>query len=420
MAEPLSFFYSFASMKGKLLLHGNPQINRLLYVLLLIATPFLLLQNYLQSAIGRFSNSTFSLGSHEVPVVILVAALIILLALIFLSKKINRIRLVSWLTVVVFLWIGQKSTDFYFNHKYYELQYNWHYFAYAIFAFINYSAMQTKGASAQKVIRVTFLLALSVSTLDELLQVPLSNRIFDVGDISKDLWGTMIGLFVVYFIFENGNILKNAQKVAHPNIKSYFNNPLSLLIHFFVVSYIFMVVASLLTETQYIFATILITGCIYSVFFLIFHLSQKKKARTALFVIAGVFITIQGFFVVKYHNDQITYNKHILVYNGIPIPYFDVMIRPNGVVRLVDKKTVFNQRDQQTIFNLSENIIIVGTGKNGKGGEGFPLTDETQFIFHEESMRGKQVILQKNDEAVATYNRIRSEGKRPTFIYHNN
>jgi len=408
-------------MNGKSGILGNPNTNRILYILLLIATPFLLLQNYLQSVIGELSNLTYKIGYLDIPVTVTIAVILIAVILFFTYKKINKLRIISWIVVIFLFWIGQKSTDYYFNHKFYELQYNWHYFAYAIFAYINYQALKTKGTPAHKVILITFWSALATSTLDEFLQMPLSNRIFDVGDISKDLWGAMIGLFVIYFIIENGSILKNGWKISHPKIRDYFKSPLPLLINLFVLSYIFMVVASLLTETQYIPATLLFTVGMYMVFFLILHLSQKKKKRRIIIVLIALVISVQGFFFIKHYNDGITYSKNnILVYKGVPIIFFDVLIYPNGMFRLVDKKTVFNQRDQQTIFDLSEYIIIFGTGMEGEGGQGFPLTDETQFVFNESSMKGKQIILQNNADASATFNRLVSESKRPLLIYHNN
>ncbi|NQU35349.1 MAG: VanZ family protein, partial [Bacteroidetes bacterium] len=335
--------------------------------------------------------------------------------------KLNRIRLTSWFVVLFLFWIGQKSTDYYFNHKFYELQYNWHYFAYAIFAYLNYRALSIKNLSSQKIILLTFISALGTSALDEFLQMPLSNRIFDVGDISKDLWGTMIGLFIIYFILENGSILIDGWKIRQPNLKDYFKKPLSLLIFLFILAYIFMVTASLLTETTFILSAILITLLIFVIVFLIIHLCQFKLSRNIIIVIISVLFVTQGFYINKYFNDDIvSTNNNILIYKGIPIVYFDVLIYPDGFFRLVDKKKVFNQRDQQTIFDVCDNIIVFGTGDDGTGGKGFPLTDETQFVFSESNNQGIQIILQKNNEACDTYNRLKAEGKKPALIYHNN
>ncbi|NQU31820.1 MAG: VanZ family protein [Bacteroidetes bacterium] len=408
-------------MNGNISIIENPETHRLLYILLLIATPFLLLQNYLQSVIGELSNLTYPVGSIDIPVTVTIAVIGVIIILFFSFRKLNFIRLISWFVVLFLFWIGQKSTDYYFNHKFYELQYNWHYFAYAIFAYLNYRALSLKNLPSQKIILLTFISALATSTLDEFLQMPLSNRIFDIGDISKDVWGTMIGLFVIYFILENGSILIVGWKIRQPTLKDYFKNPLSLLILLFMLAYIFMVIASLLTETTFILSTILITFLIFGVVFLIIHLTQFKLSRNIIIiVITGLFIT-QGYYINKYFNDNIiSTNNNILIYKGIPIVYFDVLIYPDGLFRLVDKKKVFNQRDQQTIFTLCDNIIVFGTGYDGDGGKGFPLTDETQFVFNESNNHGIQIILQKNKDACDTYNRLKAEGKNPLLIYHNN
>jgi hypothetical protein len=407
-------------MNGKLSILKKPETHRILYILLLIATPFLLLQNYLQSVIGEISNLTYSLGKVDIPVTVTIAALGILIILTYSYQKLNKIRIIAWLVVIILFWIGQKSTDYYFNHKYYELQYNWHYFAYAIFAYLNYLALSTKNTSKQNIILLTFISALATSTLDEFLQMPLSNRIFDVGDISKDLWGTTIGLIIIFFILENGEIISKGWRIRHKKISDYFKHPLSALLLVFIFSYIFMVVASVLTETKFIVNSLSITLIIFTLTFLIIHLSQFKFYRSLILIIVSLLFFIQAFFFIRYFDSNISYNKNnILVYKGIPIIYFDVMIYPNGFFRLVDKKDRFNLRDQQTIFNLCENIIIFGTGDDGMGVKGFPLTDKTQFVFNETNYKGIQIILLKNSEAVKNFNRIKKEGKKPTLIYHN-
>ncbi len=387
----------------------TPETHRILYILLLIATPFLLLQNYLQSVIGELSSLTYTVFNIDIPVTVTIAVILVVVVIIFTYRKLTKIRIVSWVIVIFLFWIGQKSTDYYFNHKFYELQYNWHYFAYAIFAYLNYRALSVKKVSQQKIIILTSISALATSVLDEFLQMPLSNRIFDIGDISKDVWGTMIGLFFIFFILENGSILNKGWNIRRKSIKYYSDSPLSLLVFLYIISYVFMVVASLLTETTYTFPTIFITIFIAGIIFLIIHLSQFKISSIVIIVFMTILIAVQGYFLIKYFNDDIIYNKnHILVYKGIPIYYFDVFIFPNGSFRLVDKKKVFNQRDQETIFNLCENIIVFGIGSDGTGGKGFPLTDETQFVFNDSKRKGIQIILQNNEEAAISFNRLKN------------
>ncbi|MFK5856699.1 MAG: VanZ family protein [Bacteroidota bacterium] len=399
----------------------KPETHRILYILLLITTPFLLLQNYMQSLIGELSNLTYNLLGFNIPVTVTIGVIGIITILYFTYKKLNKLRIISWLVIIILFWIGQKSTDYYFNHKFYELQYNWHYFAYSIFAYLNYRVLIKKKVSPQKIVFLTFIYTLAISTFDEAVQIPLSNRIFDIGDISKDLWGSMIGQFFILFILENGKINNNGWKIRHKKIKDYFNSPLSLLIIEFIFAYIFIVFSSLLTSTEYTINTIFISILTTAAIFTVIHLSQNKIWKIVFIVLfAGILIT-QGFYLNKYSSENIIYYKNkLLIYKGIPIYFFDVLMYPDGSFRLIDKKKVFNGRDKQTILNICENIVIISSGTDGSGGKGFPENSQTQFIFGRETKQGVQVIILENNEACNKFNELRSDEKNPTLIFHNN
>ena len=408
-------------MNNRLSILTKPKTHRLLYILLLIATPFLLLQNYLQSLIGELSNLSYKFFEISIPVTLTIAIISIFIILFFTYKKLNKLRIISWVVVAILFWIGQKSTDYYFNHKFYELQYNWHFFAYAIFAYLVYRVLSEKKTKPQKIIALTFLYTLTISTFDEAVQIPLSNRIFDLGDIAKDLWGSMIGLFFIFFILEDGKIIKNGWKIRNNKLRKYVANPLSLLIIEFTFAYVFMVTSSLLTSTQYIFSSIIISVIIVTIIISIIHISQIKIWRNILVVFFAAIIITQGFFIVKFYDKNIIYNKNkLLIYNGIPIYFFDVLIFPDGSFRLVDKKKVFNKRDQNTILKTSENIIIIGSGTDGLGGDGFPQNTTTQFIYDETTKQGIQIIILENNEACIKFNTLKNEGKNPSLILHNN
>lgn len=399
----------------------SPKTHRVLYVLLLIATPFLLLQNYLQSAIGQLSDTTYTLFDKEIPLTVTVALILIVTIIIVNIKKININRIIAWIIIIFLLWIGQKSTDYYFNHKYYELQYNWHYFAYSIFAYLNYKALKQNNISDARIIIHTFIIVLLISTFDEAIQIPLSSRIFDIGDISKDLWGAMIGLFFIFFILKNGNINSHNNKIREHKIKNYLTNPLSVLVFGFIISFIFLNTSSLLTETKYTFSAIFISLFLSVLVFLIIHFSQFKISRVIIITIIAIGFCLLIFKVTTHRDKQIEYiNNQTILYKGIPVFYFDVMIFPDGWARLVDKKTSFNQRDKQTIFSHVNDILIIGSGDNGKGGKGFTQNSIAQFVYNTSLKKGQQVIIMKNKEAIKKYNQLVEEGKNPMLIYHNN
>lgn len=231
----------------------------------------------------------------------------------------------------------------------------------------------------------------------------------------------MIGLFFIYFVLENGSIFKSKWKISQKNIKSYLQSSPSLMVILFIISYIFLLVSAVLTDTDYLVQAVFITIVISLIILLLIHLIQFRKAKIFVISIMVIIVLGLGISVISNYDKNITYSKNnILIYKGIPIIYFDVMIYPDGFFRLVDKKTTFNTRDQQTIWDKSENIIVIASGQDGEGAQGFNSSTEVHFEFDKNKMRGIQIIPQKNSIAASTFNRLRSEGKRPFLIYHNN
>ena len=107
-----------------------------LYSALLIFTPFIMLRTYMQDALGKFSASHVSLLGFAMPTVLLIAGIPALVALILVRRRIRRRHVVAALIGLAMFRLGQLATDYYFGHRFYELQQNWHYIAYAIFAFM--------------------------------------------------------------------------------------------------------------------------------------------------------------------------------------------------------------------------------------------------------------------------------------------
>ncbi|RLD90232.1 MAG: hypothetical protein DRJ09_04845 [Bacteroidetes bacterium] len=393
--------------------------QRLFYSLLLIATPFLLLQNYLQSFIGKLSDINITLFEKDIPVIPLFALLLVLFLTVWWRKKITRTRVVGWVVVVIMFWLGQHLTDFYFHHRFYDLQYNWHYLAYATFAFLNYRFLKEKGAKRSKVLLSTFISALIISTFDEMIQIPLSNRVFDLGDVSKDLWGTMIGLVFVFVIIENGKMFSGSWKIRYPKLKDYLSDAVALFFYLTLFALLFMAFTSVLSDTRYIFQAVAFPVALFLVFFLLIHLSQFK-VRWALWILIaallGGLVTLQ----VKYHSKGVVaINNYLFLYKGVPIYYLDILIYPNQTFRPVDKKDFFNQRDKKTIKKLSDNILLIAAGSKRDGGKGFDPDKISYFVYNEFRQKGMQIIILDNKSAFEQYNRLMSEGKQVTMIVKN-
>jgi VanZ family protein len=407
-------------MKRKKVNVSLTQVNFILYVLLLIMTPFLLLQNYLQTAIGLASNLMLQVGSLAIPYTLIVG-LILLVVLLFISRKSLKVVHIAVVAIILFLfWVGQQVTDYYFNHKFYELQHNWHYIAYSGFAIISWRFWKAQGKTAAQTILYSLIFAFFASTLDEVAQVPLSNRIFDVCDIAKDMYGVVLGNVLVFFVLEDGKNIKGRLKLTHPTIKGYLQNPLTLLVYEYLFVFIFLSLTSILSESEYFPISLFIPAVVFSVLWLIIHLLQFKVSRWIVLGILLLSMTGLLVSVATNYNKDFTYNKYGLsVYKGIPIPFFDVMIFDDGSIRLVDKKHVFNKRDQRTILTKCTDILLIGSGADGLGGRGFTENAPVQFIYNPNTDSMTQIIILPTPEACQVYNRLKKEHKNVTFILHN-
>jgi hypothetical protein len=64
-------------------------------------------------------------------------------------------------------------------------------------------------------------------------------------------------------------------------------------------------------------------------------------------------------------------------------------------------------------------IILIGTGRQDKGGKGFPRPDRHQFIFNPFTGRGTQVLTLPNADACKVFNKLKKDGKNVLFVLHN-
>lgn len=71
----------------------SPKLNLSLYTLLLIITPFLLLQNYMQSAIGLIGSSGFNVGTVLIPYTVILVLSVAITAIIIAWKYISLKRI---------------------------------------------------------------------------------------------------------------------------------------------------------------------------------------------------------------------------------------------------------------------------------------------------------------------------------------
>jgi VanZ family protein len=398
----------------------SPRVHVFMYALLLIATPFILLRNFLVQAIALLSDSSFSAFGVEIKIIPAAVLLASIALLIIYRRHITKLRLSAVAIVILLDTLAQQVTDYYFDHNFYDLQQNWHYFAYGLYAYMIYRDLHPRGLPLYKIMLITYFSALGLSTFDEIFQKYMSSRIFDVCDIGKDVWGVYAGMILIYFSSKHSQLLfKDWKQIRHEKMRNYYRHPFTLLILMFVLSILFLSTGSVLTEAEYTFLVVILTIVAFSLFFAVLHLSRFKAGKI---IIVGILVgasLLQSFFFMKYREKNIVYTRYgLTIYKGFPIPFFDIMIFQNGIFRLVDKKHSFNQRDIRFFLKRKPDIILIGSGAYGQGGKGFGDPRHV-FLYNLWAKRATQVIIQKNSEAGKTFNRLKKENKNVLFIIHN-
>jgi VanZ family protein len=399
----------------------STRLHVVLYSMLLIATPFLMLRHFLQSAIGRLSVSTFELGGIEVPIVPVAALVPVLLLLIRFRAGLTRLRILAGAVAVLMIALAQQITDYYLHQNFYDLQQNWHYVAYALFAFMMYRDLAPRGASLPRIMLATYCAALLFSTFDEGIQRYISSRVFDVSDIAKDVWGVLIGMTLLYLGGTRaGSLLSDWRPLRHRSLRGYVTHPFSLYVLMIVLAFFLLCSSSLLSDFRHWKLNILFPVSGFAVFFGLFHVSQYRWGKYSLLTILVAAGALQSYFFIKYRHEYIIYNRYgLTVYKGIPIVFFDVLFFPDGTFRLVDKKHEFNMRDQQFLLRLQTDIIVIGKGAYGRGGRGFYKQGVNQFVYNPHTQRGTQLIILNTPEACEVFNRLKRQGKNVLFVLHN-
>ncbi len=395
----------------------SANLNLTLYSLLLIVTPFLMLMNFLQDAIGKLSNAHFTVFDVKITYLLFIAILGLIFVFIRVRKELTKTRILGLFLMVALTLIGQKIGDYYYNHNFYDLQHNWHYIAYGIFSYVAYRKFFLKNFSPAKIIWRTFLMAFIISLFDEIIQVYISNRVFDLSDVGKDMWGALIGQFFIQFVLLECKHIKPFT-YRHQKIKDYITSPSSALFIQAGVSLIFIYISSVLSYPSLWPQVFLISLLAVFFFLLILHMGNTRllkwiiRGTFGIVVIWLVYANFSGNAYVKY------VSENVIVYKGLPFYYFDVMIFPDGGYRVVDKKETFLGRDKLKIDDINPDILIIGTGKGNTGGKGF--NDQRLFEFRPNFTHSKlyQIIKLPNKQACLKYNELLSKNKKVLLILY--
>ena len=399
----------------------STRLHLILYSLLLILTPFILLRNFLVEAIARVSDSTLPLATLRVPIIPLAAALLLILLVVRFRVFITRRVLTAVVIVAAMDALAQQITDFYFGHKFYDLQQNWHYVAYGLFAYMVYRDLAWRRLSQVRILWLTFLSAMALSSFDEAFQMHLSSRVFDLSDIAKDGWGCLMGMVLITLGGgRSDELLRGWGKIRTTRIGDHFRNPLTALVFIVVFDLIFLSCGSLLSDFRYVGAAVGLTLLAFALFLVIDFLLLRRWARIGLAILLFLLSTAVGYEFFRHRDERVVQNQHcITVYKGIPIPFFDVLIYPNGRFRLVDKKRYFNSRDRRFFLRQRTDIIVIGSGEEGLGGKGFPETSMVQFLYNPFLGRATQVIILTTPDACRLFNRLMRDQKNVLLVLHN-
>lgn len=399
----------------------STRVQVVAYSLLLIATPFVLLRRFMQEAIGRASRAQFELAGVGVPIALVLGAAVVVVGVLALRRHITPLRLLAVGVAVAMNLLAQQFIDYYFDHRFYDLQQNWHYIAYALFALLVYRDLAPRGYGLSRIILTTYVAALAFSTFDETCQIYISGRAFEMNDIAKDGWGALMGV-VVFYIGGTpaAELRRHWTQLRRPTLRGYYDNPASLLVTLALFNILLLVCAALLTERRFWLHTLVIAAVVFSVLFAAFHFSRRRAARWGMLGAVTLAVTAQGYFFWRHRADHIVYHRPgLTVYKGVPIVYFDLLIFPDGTFRPVDKLEYFDRRTQRFFLQRQPDILLIGSGTAGRGGRGFPAQTASQFIYNWYAARPMQVIILDSPAACACFNRLKDEGKNVMFVLHN-
>ncbi len=316
--------------------------------------------------------------------------------------------------------LGQNISDFYSSNDFYDLQNNWHYIAYGLFSFFFYRAYDRPLKNNGKFIFTTYLVAIGLSSFDETFQYFLSSRVFDLSDIAKDGWGIIMGLVAIFFFYDQGkNITKDGWKITRKSFRHYLKSGLSLLVFFAIFNFIFLIISSMHTAFHFVPFVILSSIITSVVLVLLIHFSQIKFFRIILLCLIALMIISTGISYLGNSDENLKFlNQNLVMYKGIPLCYFDILISPDDGFRFVDKKKFFTVQDRKALLRQQADILIVSSGTSGKGGQG--ISDApVKFGYNPFLDDCTQIIVKKTPEACKLYNRLKDTGKKVAIVIHN-
>ena len=403
----------------------NPRVETMtqyvLFLILIVMTPFVVVTRYLQNMAHIASHSKFTIFGFEIPYVLAAAAIAIIGLFAWQVKNLNLHKFLALAFIAAYLTISHNTMDIYLSMSFFDLQQNWHYAAYGAYTFFFFRAFHARKMPKNKLIFYSFFSAVGASIFDETFQLFMSQRVFDISDIAKDASGIFCGLIIILFVTETYGTI-NLKKASFPKKKltEYFKDPLSALIMVGILAFSFVLMSPLLSGHDYfLYCTLAGFGMFFAIM-LIIHLFQYKISRIVIIAVFSLTFILLALSFALNHDKNITYNSHgLTIYKGIPLPYFDVLIHQNGMFHFVDKKHHFTPQDQKYLKLQKPDILLIGSGSTGNGGKGFDIGVGSQFIYNHNTLKSMQVIILSTPDACTKFNELKKENKSVLFVIHN-
>ncbi len=399
---------------------SEPILQYVLFTGLVVATPFIVVTKYLQNAVYLASHFSFHLFGFEVPLILSVATSLCLILIIRYFRRITLKRAAALIFIGGMLALSHSAMDLYLDMSFFDLQQNWHYLAYGAYGFFFFRAFGSRGWPQAKMIGSCFASAVFISTFDETFQLFFSGRVFDISDITKDAWGVLMALILMFFVLEtHGTIALKISRFRQRRFRDYFRHPETMLAMLFTLTLIFVLVSPLLTEHSQALPLLGIAFGVFALIWLGVHFTRNRIFRivlSAFLLVAALSLAVS---YALHRRADITYAAYgMTVYRGIPIPFFDAIFFPDGGFRLTDKKHHFRSHDIRYFLSQKTDILLVGSGWRGAGGKGFEVPEGVYFKYNEFTTRGTQVIILPTPEACKKFNDLKKEGKKVLFILH--
>jgi hypothetical protein len=395
------------------------RLHVFLYSFLMVATPFIFLRNFLIEFISRTSSTRIPIAGVSLPLPAVAGGVVVAVLLVLFFRRIRLRHVVAVALAVLMDVLAQQIADYYFGHNFYDLQQNWHYIAYGLFAYMLYRDLAPRGYRLSRIMLLTACCAFLFSAFDETFQLSMSNRVFDVGDTAKDVWGTLMGMVIVYLGGSRAHEVWEARGLRFASLRDYVNNPFASLVWMIVFGFVFLCVGSWFSDVQYLWIALTATVVICGLVFVVVHLTQFRRARYALAVLLVGVMSTQAYSAYRFRHTGVSFvAPNLAAYDGVPLPLFDYLFFTDGTFRPVDKLHFFNGRDRRTLLGFRPDILVVGAGYEGRGGLGFPDKTACLFVYNSFIRRGTQVFILPTPQACDVYNRLRKEQRNVLFVLH--